>query len=475
MQKRIQAFTNRLTLTERFTLVSLVVLVVGMVGIGAWVSNEIEAGVVNRTGATNALFVNSFVAPHLQSLSEGGSLSREEKWELSQLLRDTSFGQQIVAFKVWDLTGLVLYSTDEVTTGQRFELDDELQRAAHGYVSSELSNLDEPENAPQRAISPRLQETYSPVRLSGTNQIIAVAEFYQRVEGLEREMAVARQRSWLVVGGAMLLIYVLLVYFVSTVDRTIRRQQYALNDQVNRLTELLAQNRELDERVRRAAARTTAINERFLRRISAELHDGPIQELALALLRMDDVLASAEQCASPDCGLHHTDHLAVVKRSLEHSLKETRALAAGMGVPELDPLSPADILRRVVRAHEQKTSSKVTLNAGRLPDKAVLPVKITLYRLVQEALRNAYQHAGGIGQQVNVRAEAGWLEIEIADGGPGFDSSLRNGDTEHLGLIGMRERVESLGGRFRIESQPGNGTRVIAWLPLQVAGSLVGT
>jgi signal transduction histidine kinase len=311
--------------------------------------------------------------------------------------------------------------------------------------------------------------------LSGTNQIIAIAEFYQRVEGLEREMTLARQRSWLVVGGAMLFSYVLLVVFVSSVDRTIRRQQRALNDQVNRLTELLAQNRELDERVRRASARTTAINERFLRRISAELHDGPIQELALALLRMDDVLASAEQCASPGCGLHNTDHLSVVKRSLEHSLKETRALAAGMGVPELDHLSPADILRRVVRAHEQKTSTKVTLNAGKLPDKAVLPVKITLYRLVQEALRNAYHHAAGIGQQVHVRADAAWLDIEISDAGPGFESSVRNGDTEHLGLIGMRERVESLGGRFGIESQPGKGTRVIARLPLGVAESLAGT
>jgi signal transduction histidine kinase len=474
MLQKILTFTTRLTLTRRFTLVSLVVLVVGMVGIGAWVSNEIEAGVVNRTGATTALFVNSFVAPHLQSLSEGGTLTREERWELSQLLRDTAFGQQIVAFKVWDLTGMVLYSTDDVTTGQRFEIDDELQRAAHGYVSSELSSLEEPENAPQRAISSRLLETYSPVRLSGTNQIIAVAEFYQRVEGLEREMAVARQRSWLVVGGAMLFIYVLLVVFVSSVDRTIRRQQHALNNQVNRLTELLAQNRELDERVRRAAARTTAINERFLRRISAELHDGPIQDLALALLRLDDVVASAEKCVNLGCELYHNDHLVVVKRSLEHSLKETRALAAGMGVPELDHLSPAEILRRAIRAHEQKTSSKVTLNIGKLPDQVVLPVKITLYRLVQEGLRNAYHHAGGIGQQVHVRAEAGRLDIEIVDAGPGFDSLLANGETEHLGLIGMRERVESLGGHFRIESQPGKGTRVIAALPLQVEGSLVG-
>jgi hypothetical protein len=168
-------------------------------------------------------------------------------------LRDAAFGQQIVAFKVWDLTGLVLYSTDPVTAGHRFEMDEDLQRAARGYVSSSLSYLDEPENEAQRAISPRLLETNSPVRRSGTGQIIAIAEFYQTVDELEREMAAARSRSWLVVGGAMLFSYAFLTVFVSRMDQTIKGQQYALNNQVGQLTDLLEQHRALDDRVRRAA------------------------------------------------------------------------------------------------------------------------------------------------------------------------------------------------------------------------------
>jgi signal transduction histidine kinase len=460
--KRLRLFLTKLSLTQRFTLVSLVVLVLGMVGISAWVSNEIEAGVVNRTGATTALFVNSFVAPHLQSLGTDGSLTKEDKWALSQLLRDTAFGQQIVAFKVWDLTGMVLYSTDPDTAGQRFEMDEELQRAAHGYVSSSLSTLDEPENAAQRAISPRLLETYSPVRRTGTGQIIAIAEFYQKVDALEREMAAARSRSWLVVGGAMLFSFVLLTVFVSRIDRTIISQQYALNNQVSQLTNLLEQNRTLDERVRRAAARTAAVNERFLRRISAELHDGPVQDLALALLRMDDALAAAD--------LREGGHLTTIKRSLEHSLREIRSLAAGLGVPELDRLTPAEILRRVVRAHEQKTSTAVALAYDGLPQEATLPVKIILYRVVQEALRNAFHHAGGAGQQVNVRRLDAKLDIEVIDTGPGFNAALINEFSDHLGLMGMRERVESIGGHFQIETGPGRGTRVSAQLPLHNNG-----
>jgi len=77
-----------------------------------------------------------------------------------------------------------------------------------------------------------------------------------------------------------LLMYLLLAGFIGRASDTIGRQELALRDQVARLTELLAQNVELHERVRRAATRTTALNERFLRRISADLHDGSAQELS---------------------------------------------------------------------------------------------------------------------------------------------------------------------------------------------------
>ena len=91
-------------------------------------------------------------------------------------------GQQIVTFRVWDPTGKVIYSTDETAVGKTFPVKEGMARAILGQVNSEISNLEAEENAPQRAIRSELLETYSPVRLSGTNEVIAVAEFYQTVD-----------------------------------------------------------------------------------------------------------------------------------------------------------------------------------------------------------------------------------------------------------------------------------------------------
>ena len=146
------------------------------------------------------------------------------------------------------------------------------------------------ENVEERKNYSRLLQIYSPVRLNGTDKIIAVAELYQKVDTLQTDINHAQWHTWLAVGLAMLLIYLALVAFVRWTSNTIKRQETELDPQVKRLSELLTQNGELRERVQRAAANASAVNEHFLRRISAELHDGPVQELGAALLRMDRVI-----------------------------------------------------------------------------------------------------------------------------------------------------------------------------------------
>ena len=107
---------------------------------------------------------------------------------------------------------------------------------------------------------------------------------------------------------------------------------------------------------------------------------------------------------------------------------------------------------------------KVPVN---LPDQVDLPLKITVYRLVQEALTNAFRHAGGAGQAVRADCEDNRIRVEVSDQGPGFDVNRSFHWEEHLGLAGMRERVESLGGAFSVESEIDHGARVKASLPLE--------
>jgi signal transduction histidine kinase len=445
----------------------LIILVGAALALGHWVEQEIERRVVHRTAETTALFVDSFISPNLQELSVSDTLTPEHITALDRLLDDTPLGRQIVSFKVWDSQGQVLYSADPATIGQVFPMGEGLQRAWSGEVSSEISELESAENVTERLRDTELLETYSPVRLSGDERIIAVAEFYQNVDDLQADLATARQQSWLVVALAMMVIYTLLSGFVGRAGDTIDRQQAALADQVNQLTELLDQNRVLHDRVRRAAARTTALNERVLRRISAELHDGPVQDVGLALLRLDHVMACAGGNGSgrpADPALEKD--LDVIQGAMQRSLQEIRALSAGLGVPQLNNLPLPEVLARAVRVHEQRSGTAVALDLDGTPDNSSLPIKITLYRLVQEALHNAYRHAGGLGQRVTLCHEAGRLHIEVADAGPGFVPRQSGEWDKHLGLAGMRERVESLGGNFRVESAPGEGTHVIADLLL---------
>ena len=105
-----------------------------------------------------------------------------------------------------------------------------------------------------------------------------------------------------------------------------------------------------------------------------------------------------------------------------------------------------------------------------LPAQAPLATKIALYRIIQEALNNAWRHADGAAPTVTVTGSDRRLIIEVADPGPGFDPAVAEGSETHLGLVSMRERAESLGGQFRIDSAPGRGTTAIATLPLASTG-----
>ena len=462
MNTRIVRFLRQLSLAQQFMLASLAILIAAGVGIAAWLGRQIEDGVIHRTAATTALYLDSFVAPNLQELGQSQSLTPEHVQALSSLLKDTPLGQQIVTLKVWDPAGRVLYSTDASAIGQTFPVRDVLQRASQGEVIASISSLDEAENAPLRAVRAQLLETYSPIRLNGSNRIIAVAEFYQTIDDLQREVAAAQQRSWLVVGGAMLLVYLALAGFVRRASDTIDRQQGELAAQVVQLRELLARNQELHARVQRAAASVATLNERFLRRIGAELHDGPAQDLSLALLRLDTLAGRSDTGPA-----EHERQLADIESALQRALQEVRGISSGLTLPQLADLSPAETVLRAARAHERRTGTRVEVHADALPEQISLPVKITLYRFIQEGLNNAYRHAGGTGQQVRVGADGGHLSVAVSDQGPGFDPERVPADGEHIGLAGMRERVESLGGTFAVESGASHGTCVRARLPLR--------
>ncbi|MBI2846063.1 MAG: sensor histidine kinase [Chloroflexi bacterium] len=467
----LASWSSRWTLARQFLITHLVTVVVAMVVLGWWVGQQIESGVVHRTAAVTALYVDSFVAPHLVELAQGGEVSAVHFGHLDALLRATPLGRRIVAFKVWSAQGQILFSTAPDLQGQAFPIGEGLRRALAGEIFSRISDLQESENIAEQARWDRLLETYAPVRIPGGEEVVAVSEFYQLPDELEAEVGTAQARSWLIVGGVGLILYVVLAGIVRRGSNTILQQSGELKARVQQLTELLTQNEALHQKVRKAAARTTALNERFLRRVSSDLHDGPAQDLGLALLRLDALARRCQICPLfNDPKRPAREDLGLIHNALESALHEVRGISAGLRLPGLEERSLPDLIRLAIWEHGQKTGDRVVVELTNLPEQVPLAVKVTIYRLLQEALSNAHRHAGGQGVIVRAQNMGTYLQVEVEDQGPGLDPLASDRPSDHLGLAVMRERVEMLGGVFSISSLPGRGTRLSIHVPVEENG-----
>lgn len=448
----------RLSLSAQFALAGFLVLCVGMMVLGSWLAEKIEHAVTQNTASSAALYVESFIAPLVQELANSDQLHPENRAALADLLTGTELGRSVVSFKIWKQDGLIVYSSRPSIIGRRFPVTDNLRRAWSGKVSAEFDTLVDEEDALERAANVALLEMYCPIHEDRTGRIIAVAEFYDRAEALSDDLFRATLETWGIVALVTLLMFGALFGIVNRGSRTIERQQRDLRRRVVDLSHLLEVNDTLRKRVQRASQRATELNEQFLRRISADLHDGPAQLLSLALLRLDTIAPPASPVPAADGG---KSDLEIVRSSLEDAITEVRNICTGINLPDLDHRSLDQIVRKAVHAHERRTGTQVELALDPVPDLLPASIKMCAYRFVQEGLNNAYRHAGGAGQHLVCRNTPEGLEIMIGDQGPGMPAAIAGpSDVSGLGLNGLRDRIESLGGQFAIESAPGEGTRL---------------
>ena len=449
---------QRLSLAGQFALAGSLVLLAGMIVISIWVTRQIEDGVTRNTAASTALYMSSLVEPLVQELAHRDTLSSERQADLDRLRTETALGRRIVSFKVWKEGGRIVYSSHKAIIGMTFGTTLNLERAWTGEVTAEFDTLEHEEDAAERAAGIPLLEMYSPMHEAGTGRIIAVAEFYETAAALKSNLFWANLKSWLVVGVVTLTMFGLLSGIVLRGSRTIDRQHFALEQRVGELSRLLAQNVELRDRVQRASRRTAEIDEKYLRRIGADLHDGRAQLLALAALRLDSLKPLLADSPTSPSGRSDID---VVRESLADALTDIRDISTGLTLPELDNLSPMKLLRSAANAHERRTGTTVEVDVQSAPDDLDKSMKICLYRFVQETLSNAFRHAGGAAQRLTCQIDGEMLEVEVSDTGPGFDPSVKTEGSHGLGLPGLRERIESIGGTLLVTSAPGQGARLV--------------
>jgi hypothetical protein len=197
--------------------------------------------------------------------------------------------------------------------------------------------------------------------------------------------------------------------------------------------------------------------------LRADLHDGPAQHLAYALMHLD---ALEPQDVSE--GDHRREAYRKIGQSIRIALDEMREIASGTSLPDIRRLDPAAVIADAVLRHERRTQTTVERQIAGLPSALAPSVKVCLYRFTQEGLNNAYRHANGKGQKLTIKLAGNEILAEVADEGPGAAEAKSKSD--RLGLAGLRERAEAAGGRLEIVSLPGRGTKLMLRLPASKRG-----
>jgi len=223
------------------------------------------------------------------------------------------------------------------------------------------------------------------------------------------------------------------------------------------LQEVLRTRKELHE----LSGQLVSVQEDERRRISRELHDEVGQVLSAMMLGLGN-LRSALKTNDREEALEQV-HL--IEDMTERNANVVRNISLLLRPTMLDDLGLVPALRWLAR--EVSRTNRMEVDVSSVDELEDLPEghRTCVYRVVQEALRNACRHSGGQRVHVSVWMTESQLRIDVQDDGKGFQPSLETG----VGILGMEERVARLGGKLRVDSSPGQGTTVHFELPTVAA------
>ena len=191
------------------------------------------------------------------------------------------------------------------------------------------------------------------------------------------------------------------------------------------------------------------------RRIARELHDDICQRLGLLALELDQANRNWN-------GSHR--NIEEIRDHCVEIANEVQAMSRQLHSPKLDYLGLVPALHGFCEEIAKKHEVSVEFSARDVPQHLSPDVSLSLFRVTQEGLHNAVKYSGASRFAVEVTGSAGEVHLEVRDWGIGFDVDKAKRD-RGLGLVSMQERVNLVGGRFSIESIPGEGTRIIAIVP----------
>lgn len=408
---------------------------------GIWVSTYVAHGIASNRAQPTVVLIQDIVTPLMQALPPTRTLPPDVAATFDNLISAPGIATHVPVMRLWSANGELVYRSDRPKQSL----------PASPAAALDLASL-------QKQISTKLIEINVPIHATGTHKTLAVAQLFGIADTKDGALSWARAQTWLLLTTLALAMMAAPYRIVQSASHRIDQLQQDTADQKAEVSRLTAQNETLRRFAEMIHRRGMEHSERTLRRIGSDLHDGPAQHLALVLLRLDELAPPPNQRLSDEPSAYRSNTLEVVRKATSDALKEIRHISAGLALPELQKISLKEALLIAVRAHQRATGTSVKATFDNLPPRLPLPMTICLYRFAQEALNNAFRHAGGKGQQLSASYDGQMIFVEIADDGPGFAADRISASGEHLGLSGLRYRVESLGGSLHINSTIGQGT-----------------
>jgi len=354
---------------------------------------------------------------------------------VDRMVQERVLGERVVRVKLWARDGRIVYSDEPRLIGTRFPLDAEkLDVLRTGATKASLSDLSGPENRYEREQGD-LYEVYLPIRAPDGTPLLF--ETYQR----RSAVASTGRRIWMpfaaLLHGSLLLLWLVQVPLAWRLGRRLQRTQAEREALLVRAVEASD-----DER----------------RRIAADLHDGPVQDLA----GISYSLSAAAQTEESPATRSTLEQAAAGTRD---AMRRLRSLLVEIHPPNLRAsgleAALADLLAPL-QARGVETELRVDAPLG-LDEEA----ERIVYRAAAEALRNVARHAGANRIAVSVERDEIRVRLVVADDGAGFgpEDRERRREEGHVGLSLLEELAARAGGRLDVRSAPGEGTTFELELP----------
>jgi signal transduction histidine kinase len=242
-----------------------------------------------------------------------------------------------------------------------------------------------------------------------------------------------------------------------------RLAEQSLRKSEQHYARLLGQSQQMQERLRQLSRQLLLAQEEERKKISRELHDVIAQTLTSINVRLAKLRTEATLNTR---GIERS--IVDTERLVQHSVDIVHRFARELRPTVLDDLGLIPALHTHLKSFRAETGIRICFSAAAAVEKVKTDKRTVLYRVAQEALNNIARHAHASEAKVELQVLDGAVCMKIIDNGKGFRQARvqQTRKRKRLGLLGMKERLEMVGGNFTLESEPGKGTVVVAQIPI---------